>query len=67
MNDVNRSKGKKDANKEKKENKNDNTNNSSGPVLQKKDRRIDDKEVQKYEELLNRKTHRPKKDFNKKK
>ena len=58
-------KGKKDNNKEKKENKNDNS--SSGPVLQKKDRRVDDKEVQKYEELLNRKTHRPKKDSNKKK
>ena len=46
------SKNKKD--KEKKE------NNSGAPVLQKKDRRIDDKEVQKYEEMLNKKTHRPK-------
>ena len=28
--------------------------------MHKKDRRIDDKEVQKYEELLNKKTHRGK-------
>ena len=58
------SKGKKDT-KEKKDNKS--SNNSGAPVFQKKDRRIDDKEVQKYEELLNKKTHRPKNNSNKKK
>ena len=36
--------------------------NNLKPVFQKKDRRINDKEVQKYEELLNKKTHRPKKE-----
>ena len=55
-------KGKKDT-KEKKDNK----NNSDAPVLQKKDRKIDDKEVAKYEALLNKKTHRPKNNSNKKK
>ena len=35
--------------------------------MHKKDRRIDDKEVQKYEELLNKKTHRTKKDNSSKK
>ena len=36
------------------------TINNITPVMHKKDRRIDDKEVQKYEELLNKKTHRGK-------
>ena len=57
-------KGKKE-NKEKNEDKKE---NNSGPVLStRKDRKIDDKEFQKYEEMLNKKTHRPKKDSNKKK
>ena len=58
-------KGKKD--KGKKDTKEKKENNSNGPVLQKKDRRIDDKEVQKYEEMLNKKTHRPKNNSSKKK
>ena len=50
--------------KEKKDTKNA---NNITPVLHKKDRRIDDKEFHKYEDLLNKKTHRPKKESSKKK
>ena len=64
----NNDKNKKDAKdtKESKEKKETKNTNSGAPVLPKKDRRIDDKEFHKYEEMLNRKTHRPKKDSKKK-